>query len=106
MNPFAFLMLAFICLFSFLHYAMRLCAHVNSLAYSFPVPFEDCPSERSDYWFSEYPKHCIPPPSDHGVSPPHLKEVPLALCLYLENLPQNHKIKFKLKNGVYTCSSL
>lgn len=102
MNLSALLIVGILGLVNFLLYTQLILQDVETALHKFPS--EDCASELEAYWFTEYPKHCIPPPMDHSAYFVPRGSAPPALCLFANNLP--HTIKIKTENGEHSCSYL
>jgi len=104
MNLGTFFILSVLGLSSFLQFATLILKELNASSHKFPTHFEDCSNEIEAYWFDEYPKHCIPPPMDHSAYFAPRGSAPPAICIFVNNLPLN--IKIKTKNGEHSCSYL
>lgn len=69
-------------------------------------PSKNCESDINTYWFSEYPKHCIPPPWDHSAFFVPRGSAPPAICVFVRHAASLQGIKIKTKTGEHSCSYL
>ena len=103
---FGFVLLTFLTLSGFIHYSRLILMQIEAASHSFPNASEECPREIADYWFNEYPKQCLPPPTDHGAYFVPRGGAAPALCLFVQNLQDSRDIKLTHNNREYSCSYL
>lgn len=95
MTLLAIMLVTLMCLFHSTDFAHKIFLQLNKGHASYSNNAEDCPTQIDNYWFSDYPDHCVPPPTDHAAEHLEEKEAAASLCVYVRHIETLHDIMLK-----------
>lgn len=83
MNIMVYILIVLFQVLVFAHYMGGVFSRNNHVILNYEQNLVGCPYVISDYWYSDFHSHCIPPPIDHGAFYAPMNEIPPAICLFI-----------------------